>query len=339
VPLVVLSLMTSLNALAYSDMYCNVTIKGEQNKSLTIGDWPRLLSVAQDSERSCGRFSTAESIATSIWFQAIALWGLNRKSDSLTATDRCIALFPLPDCHLERAKNLIEIERYDEAEDSVRDGKNLIQKELNRIDSERRSPRSPTDAMVLDSSRQHLTASISFADALVERIDAIRKGKATDEAIRRITESGPGKSIRDGNRAPLAPLSKKASFSIPLRQRGGVFEVMATLNSEVKVFFVVDSGASDVTIPESVVGLLIDNGSLTKADVLGSREYKFANGETSSGKIVRLRTLDLNGHILKDVRAVVLPGNSVPVLLGQSALGRLGSWSINTKTKMLEVTP
>jgi len=137
----------------------------------------------------------------------------------------------------------------------------------------------------------------------------------------------------------VASQSKGTTFSIPLRQRGGVFEVMATLNSEVKVFFVVDSGASDVTIPESVAGLLIDNGSLTKADVLGAREYTFANGDSSSGKVVRLRTLDLDGHILRDVRAVVLPGKNVPVLLGQSALGQLGSWSINAKAKKLEVTP
>ena len=135
-----------------------------------------------------------------------------------------------------------------------------------------------------------------------------------------ITGMPPPNLTPSPDKAVATPQSKGASFSIPLRQRRGVFEVMATLNSEVKVFFVVDSGASDVTIPESVAGLLIDNGSLTKADVLGSREYTFANGETSSGKVVRLRTLDLNGHILKDVRAVVLPGKSVPVLLGQSAL-------------------
>ena len=129
------------------------------------------------------------------------------------------------------------------------------------------------------------------------------------------------------------------SFSIPLRQQGGVFEVMATLNSEIKVSFVVDSGASDVTIPENVAGLLINNGSLAKADFLGSGEYRFANGHTSSGKIVRLRTLDLDGHILKDIQAVVLPGNGVPALLGQSALRQLGKWSINAKEQRLEITP
>ena len=140
----------------------------------------------------------------------------------------------------------------------------------------------------------------------------------------------PGKAI-------TAPQSKGAGFSIPLRQRGGVFEVMATLNSEVKVFFVVDSGASDVTIPESIAGLLMDNGSLTKADILGRREYSFANGDSAIGKVVRLRTLDLGGHILRDVRAVVLPGKDVPVLLGQSALQQLGGWSINANARTLEV--
>jgi clan AA aspartic protease (TIGR02281 family) len=130
-----------------------------------------------------------------------------------------------------------------------------------------------------------------------------------------------------------------AGFSIPLRQRGGVYEVMATLNAEIRVFFVVDSGASDVTISENLAGLLVNNGSLTKADILGNAQYRFANGDTGSGKVVRLRSIDLDGHILKDVQAVVLPGNSVPVLLGQSALRQLGKWSINAKEQRLEITP
>ncbi len=108
---------------------------------------------------------------------------------------------------------------------------------------------------------------------------------------------------------------------------------MATLNSEVKVFFIVDSGASEVTISERVAGLLRDNGSLMDADFLGTQKYQFANGASSLGKVVRIRTLDLGGHVLKDVRAVVLAGDEVPVLLGQSALGRLGKVVDKFKSK------
>lgn len=338
-PLFVFSLTLSLNALGYSESYCNITIRNEQTAALKNRDWSQLLRISEERERNCGRFSTADSIATSILFQATALGRLGRLSESITEANRCITLFPLPDCYIEKGNMLVELERYDEAERSIREGKNLIQIELKRLDSELSSSGNLIDKLGFESSSRALRSSNGFADSLLERIDTMRKGKETEELMRRFSESVPRKPMPDGSKVVPASRSKGTSFSIPLRRRGGVFEVMATLNSEVKVYFVVDSGASDVTIPESVAGLLMDNGSLTKADLLGSREYRFANGETSSGKVVRLRTLDLNGHILKDVRAVVLPGNSVPVLLGQSALGQLGSWSINAKAQKLEVTP
>ena len=53
----------------------------------------------------------------------------------------------------------------------------------------------------------------------------------------------------------------------------------------------------------------------------------------------QVRTLDLGGHVLENVEAVVLSGENVPILLGQSALRQLGKWSINAREQSLEVTP
>jgi clan AA aspartic protease (TIGR02281 family) len=312
----------SLNAFAYSDAYCSVTKLNEQTAALINRNWLLLLSVSEELERNCARFVSAEGIATSIGFQATALSNLGRFQEAAVAANRCIEAFPLPDCYLEKGRALLELGRFDEALRSAREGKDLIQSELRRVSS--------------DAIRAHLKGSDRFADALLDQMQTIRNGKTLDQII---SESAKKKSPTDKSKVVSIPRSKASSLSIPLRQRGGVYEVMATLNSEVKVYFVVDSGASEVTIPESVASLLIDNGSLTKADVLGTREYKFANGEIGSGKIVRIRSLDLNGRVLRNVRAVVLPGKSVPVLLGQSALSQLKGWSINTNAQTLDVTP
>ena len=126
------------------------------------------------------------------------------------------------------------------------------------------------------------------------------------------------------------------NFSIPLRQRSGVYEVMATLNSELKVYFVVDSGAADVTISESVAELLAKNESLTRTDIKGDAQYEIADGNKATGKIVNIKSMDIGGHTLYNVKAVVLKGVSVPLLLGQSALKQLVSWSINSKLSILE---
>lgn len=149
---------------------------------------------------------------------------------------------------------------------------------------------------------------------------------------------GPRRNNPDKKSTSQTKISNDG-FSIPLRRRGGVFEVMATLNGELKVFFVVDSGASNVIIPESVARILADNGSLQNADMLGSGRYQFANGDTGTGKVIRLRTLELGGHVLKDVKAVVMNGENVPILLGQSALQKLGKWSINSSAERLDIVP
>ena len=166
-----------------------------------------------------------------------------------------------------------------------------------------------------------------------------RASLETSNSQENTKRKGNSKSKLSNGDSPSEKKSKAGSFSIPLRQRGGVFEVMATLNAELKVYFVVDSGASEVAISENIARLLADNESLTKGDFLERRNYQFANGATSSGSVVRIRTLDLNGHVLKNVRAVVLKGENVPLLLGQSALRQLGSWSINSKNSALEITP
>ena len=133
-----------------------------------------------------------------------------------------------------------------------------------------------------------------------------------------------------------AIIASESTFSIPLRQRGGVYEVMATLNSELKVYFIVDTGAADVTISESVAKLLAQNESLTKSDIKGDAQYQIADGNNATGKIVNIKSIDIGGHKIYNVRAVVMKGEKVPLLLGQSALKQLGVWSINAKNNRLD---
>lgn len=132
--------------------------------------------------------------------------------------------------------------------------------------------------------------------------------------------------------------AEEKTTSIPLRLRGGVYQVPATLNSELKVFFVVDSGASDVTISEDVAKILVKNESLDKKDIIGNGNYQIANGDTTVGTVINIKTIEIAGYMLNNIKAVVMKGDNVPLLLGQSALRKLGSWSINTKKNTLDIT-
>ena len=53
-----------------------------------------------------------------------------------------------------------------------------------------------------------------------------------------------------------------------------------TINDQLTLKFVVDSGASDVSIPANVVSTLMRTGTITDADFLGSETYKLADGST-----------------------------------------------------------
>ena len=135
----------------------------------------------------------------------------------------------------------------------------------------------------------------------------------------------------------FSALAESNTISIPLRHRGGVFEVQATLNSEIKAYFVIDSGAADVTISEAIAKLLAGNESLSKADVVGGSNYQLADGSSSSGLAITIRKLELGGIVLNNVRAVVMKGTDVPLLLGQSALKQFERWSINQERSTLDI--
>lgn len=84
-----------------------------------------------------------------------------------------------------------------------------------------------------------------------------------------------------------------------------------------KVQFLLDTGASDVTLSESFADKIgIERG----ADI----KYHTAGG-IISGSDIRLDSIEIGGLVLRDVRAGTVPmdGHDDTVILGMSALGKL----------------
>ena len=54
--------------------------------------------------------------------------------------------------------------------------------------------------------------------------------------------------------------------------------VAVTINGQITLKFVVDSGAADVSVPADVVLTLVRTGTLTGDDFLGKRTYTMADG-------------------------------------------------------------
>ena len=110
--------------------------------------------------------------------------------------------------------------------------------------------------------------------------------------------------------------------------------VPVVLNETVTAHFVVDSGASDVVIPENLVLALRKAGKLTDADFTGHQVYKLADGSVVKSKTFVLRSFAVNNRVVENVRATVAPSQATP-LLGQSFLQRFSSWSIDNERQVL----
>lgn len=131
-----------------------------------------------------------------------------------------------------------------------------------------------------------------------------------------------------------AASSHSGEVRVLLASNGGVLLAPVIINNSIKLNFLVDSGASDVSIPADVFSSLLRSGAITQADITGSRQFEDANGGTTRAKVFIIRSLKVGSVEVTGVEADVAPVNA-PLLLGQSFLKRFKSWSIENATQEL----
>lgn len=136
--------------------------------------------------------------------------------------------------------------------------------------------------------------------------------------------------------ATAKPASATASVmtEVGLHDENGTLTVPVTINKSIKLNFVLDSGASDVQIPADVVMTMIRSGTLDRSDFIGQRVYQLADGSTLPSYVFRIRSLDVGGMTVKNVTGAVSSVNG-SLLLGQSFLSRVTSWSIDNGHRVL----
>jgi clan AA aspartic protease (TIGR02281 family) len=128
--------------------------------------------------------------------------------------------------------------------------------------------------------------------------------------------------------------SNQPSAGIPIEIKGGTFIVPVTINGQITLKFVIDSGATDVAVPADVVLTLIRTGSIMREDSLGQQRYRLADGSVMPSPVFRIRSLKVGDKVLKNVRASVASVKG-SLLLGQSFLNRFNSWSVDNKNGLL----
>ena len=123
---------------------------------------------------------------------------------------------------------------------------------------------------------------------------------------------------------------------IPFTREGGVCKVKCTINA-LPLYFVFDTGASDVSLSNVEAAFMLKNDYLSKSDMSGKGYYINANGDISEGTIVTLKEVNFGGLTLKNVKASIVKNQKAPLLLGQSVLARLGKIEIDNSHKVIRV--
>ena len=123
-------------------------------------------------------------------------------------------------------------------------------------------------------------------------------------------------------------LLASAQITIQMEKDGGVYKVPCNVNG-VKMKFIFDTGASTVSMSQTMAQFLLDGEYLSVSDIKGVGQSVVADGTIVNHAIIILRDIEIGGLHLKNIRATVLESQNAPLLLGQTAISELGRITID----------
>jgi clan AA aspartic protease (TIGR02281 family) len=123
------------------------------------------------------------------------------------------------------------------------------------------------------------------------------------------------------------------SSRISLEIENGVYYINISIGT-IKKRFVLDSGASEVSLSENFANELIREGIIKQEYFTTPSLYKLANGNIISCERLILPEIVIGNYTISNVRAVIVKGSS-PLLLGKSLLDKFSRWTIENSTKTL----
>ena len=97
-----------------------------------------------------------------------------------------------------------------------------------------------------------------------------------------------------------------------------------------------DTGASNVSISITEAKFLIKQGLIAREDLLGNVKYQMADGGIVQGEKFIIRSIEIGNKKITNIEATIMHNQDAPLLLGQSAINKLGKYSINENKLILE---
>jgi aspartyl protease family protein len=120
-----------------------------------------------------------------------------------------------------------------------------------------------------------------------------------------------------------------------IKSESGLIEVPVVLNGVLKINFIFDSGASEVSISPDVALTLIRAGTITESDFLQDQIYTFADGSKAQSKRFLIKKLVIGDQTLTNIEASISKSIEAPMLIGQNVMNKLGSVTIDYDNQLL----
>jgi len=202
-----------------------------------------------------------------------------------------------------------------------------IVKEFNTNGDEKSKKTEKVSSLSIEFSNKNLVCD-KLRNAFVHLLNLISKD-TTYSTIDITVEKDPFESPSKKDTLNSNGISITNSNSVPMTKNGGVYEIPVIINGALKLNFVFDAGASDVSISPDVALTLIRTGTVNEDDFLGTETYKFADGSIAKSKVFILKEIQLGNKKVYNVRASISNSIKAPLLLGQSVLNKFGKVTID----------
>ncbi|MDN4165739.1 retropepsin-like aspartic protease [Cytophagales bacterium LB-30] len=128
-----------------------------------------------------------------------------------------------------------------------------------------------------------------------------------------------------------------SSNVIKMERFAGVYTIPVVLNGVLKINFIYDSGASDVSISPDVAMTLVKTGTLKPEDFIGTQKYYFADGSSATSRVFYIREIQIGNHIITNIKASISNNIDAPMLLGQSVMQRFGRIIVDNELGTLTI--
>jgi predicted aspartyl protease len=129
---------------------------------------------------------------------------------------------------------------------------------------------------------------------------------------------------------------KESADEINLNFKNGVYYVPLKINNTITIQFIIDLGASDVSISPDIFNVLYKAGTIEDDDFFGTATYQLADGTTVKSNIFNIKEIQIGNNIsIKNVRASISNSVNSPLLLGQSFFTKLKGYRIDNIRRVL----